>query len=241
LAAALTSGRRSLQVPPPAVRRAQQLRVRAETEAEKAAAAAEELELDNPESESARKKAEADRLRAAEKFMVIGTGEATCKNCGYEYTPTKGDPEYPISKGTQFQQLPDDWQCPTCGAEKRVFVTKQRQVGSRRCPSFTRLHKGALDPAASSSALASTWFCITSHAPCSAVPLLTCCTVSLPRCCADLLYSVTTPLLLQVAGFAENQGYGLGTNSMDENQKSLLIFGGLAFFFVLLLAGYALP
>lgn len=153
------------------MRRAQQLRVRAETEAEKAAAAAEELELDNPESESARKKAEADRLRAAEKFMVIGTGEATCKNCGYEYTPTKGDPEYPISKGTQFQQLPDDWQCPTCGAEKRVFVTKQRQV----------------------------------------------------------------------AGFAENQGYGLGTNSMDENQKSLLIFGGLAFFFVLLLAGYALP
>lgn len=138
-AAALTRGRRSLQVPPPAVRRAQQLRVRAETEAEKAAAAAEELELDNPESESARKKAEADRLRAAEKFMVIGTGEATCKNCGYEYTPAKGDPEYPISKGTQFQQLPDDWQCPTCGAEKRVFVTKQRQVGSRRCPSFTRL------------------------------------------------------------------------------------------------------
>ena len=36
----------------------------------------------NPDSETARKKAEADRLRAAEKFMVVGTGEATCGGCG---------------------------------------------------------------------------------------------------------------------------------------------------------------
>lgn len=36
-------------------------------------------EVENPDSELARKKAEADRLRAAEKFMVVGTGEATCK------------------------------------------------------------------------------------------------------------------------------------------------------------------
>ena len=38
--------------------------------------------LQNPDSETARKKAEADRLRAAEKFMVVGTGEATCGGCG---------------------------------------------------------------------------------------------------------------------------------------------------------------
>ncbi len=56
----------------------------------------------NPESESARKKAEADRLRAAEKFMVVGTGEATCAGCGYEYLPKNGDPEYPITPGTPF-------------------------------------------------------------------------------------------------------------------------------------------
>ena len=37
------------------------------------------------------------------------------------------------------------------------------------------------------------------------------------------------------------QGYGLGTNSLTEDQKSLLIFGSLAFFFVLFLLGYALP
>jgi hypothetical protein len=36
----------------------------------------------NPDSEVARKKAEAERLRAAEKFMVIGSGTAQCKGCG---------------------------------------------------------------------------------------------------------------------------------------------------------------
>ena len=59
--------------------------------------------LQNPESEMARKKAEADRLRAAEKFMKIGTGEAQCMACGYEYSPKEGDSEYPISPGTPFQ------------------------------------------------------------------------------------------------------------------------------------------
>jgi hypothetical protein len=40
---------------------------------------AQPLPPQNPDSEQARKKAEADRLRAAEKFMVIGSGNATCK------------------------------------------------------------------------------------------------------------------------------------------------------------------
>jgi len=53
-------------------------------------------------SDSDRAAAEAERLRAAEKFMVIGTGEAECKGCGYTYTPSQGDPEYPIARGTQF-------------------------------------------------------------------------------------------------------------------------------------------
>ncbi len=43
-----------------------------------------------------------------------------------------------------------------------------------------------------------------------------------------------------VAGFAENQKYGLGTNSMTSNQKLLLIYGALALFFLLFLGGYAL-
>jgi rubredoxin len=43
-----------------------------------------------------------------------------------------------------------------------------------------------------------------------------------------------------VAGFAANQGYGLGSNSMTEGQKSALIYGTLVLFFVLFLAGYAM-
>ncbi|KAK9909613.1 hypothetical protein WJX75_005104 [Coccomyxa subellipsoidea] len=69
-------------------------------------------DIEIPESEAAQKKAEADRLRAAEKFMVVGTGEAVCAGCGYEYLPKNGDPEYPITPGTPFTQLPDDWNCP---------------------------------------------------------------------------------------------------------------------------------
>ena len=42
----------------------------------------------------------------------------------------------------------------------------------------------------------------------------------------------------EIAGFAENQRYGLGTNSMTGGQKSGLIYGALAAFFALFIAGY---
>lgn len=29
---------------------------------------------------------------------------------------------------SRLQNLPADWQCPTCGAEKKLFVSKQRQL-----------------------------------------------------------------------------------------------------------------
>lgn len=69
-----------------------------------------------------------------------------------------------------LQNLPEDWQCPVCSAEKKMFVIRQ----------------------------------------------------------------------VEVAGFAENQGYGLGTNTMTGEQKSLLIFGSLGAFFMLFISGYFL-
>ena len=36
----------------------------------------------------------------------------------------------------------------------------------------------------------------------------------------------------EVAGFEQNQGYGLGTNSMTGGEKSVLIYGALALFFL---------
>jgi len=47
-------------------------------------------------------------------------------------------------------------------------------------------------------------------------------------------------MTITIAGFAENQGYGFGGNSLTEDDKNLLIFGGIGFFFVLLLSGYLL-
>ena len=54
-------------------------------------------------SESSKKLEDVDRLRAAEKFMTVGTGEAECIQCGYLYKPKDGDPEYPVAPKTQFQ------------------------------------------------------------------------------------------------------------------------------------------
>jgi len=47
-------------------------------------------------------------------------------------------------------------------------------------------------------------------------------------------------LVEEIPGFAVNQGYGFGTNAWTAGQKNAAIFGGLAFFFVLFLSGYAL-
>eukprot|EP00270_Netrium_digitus_P007403 TRINITY_DN2154_c0_g1_i3.p1 TRINITY_DN2154_c0_g1~~TRINITY_DN2154_c0_g1_i3.p1 ORF type:complete len:192 (+),score=33.06 TRINITY_DN2154_c0_g1_i3:93-668(+) len=44
----------------------------------------------------------------------------------------------------------------------------------------------------------------------------------------------------QVAGFAQNQKYGFGTNSLTAGQKGILIWGSLALFFLLFLSGYFL-
>merc|ERR1712113_376109 len=115
-------------------------------------------------------KSDTELLRDSEKFMVVKSGEANCNICGYQYTPEKGDADYPISRGTYFENLPDDWTCPNCGAGKIEFKTKEKVV----------------------------------------------------------------------AGFAVNQQYGLGTNLMTSEQKSLLIYGALLVAFILFMSGYFL-
>ena len=41
--------------------------------------------------------------------------------CGYIYDPEVGDPDNGIEPGTPFEDLPSDWVCPKCGAEKEHF------------------------------------------------------------------------------------------------------------------------
>jgi rubredoxin/flavin reductase (DIM6/NTAB) family NADH-FMN oxidoreductase RutF len=44
-----------------------------------------------------------------------------CSVCDYVYDPELGDPEGGITPGTPFEDLPDDWVCPVCGADKSQF------------------------------------------------------------------------------------------------------------------------
>ena len=45
-----------------------------------------------------------------------------CELCGYEYNPKEGDPENGIEENTDFEDLPEDWVCPLCGASKEDFT-----------------------------------------------------------------------------------------------------------------------
>lgn len=44
-----------------------------------------------------------------------------CLMCGYIYDPAKGDPDSGVEPGTAFENLPDSWVCPECGAAKDEF------------------------------------------------------------------------------------------------------------------------
>ena len=44
-----------------------------------------------------------------------------CMVCGWVYDPAVGDPDSGIEPGTPFEEIPDDWYCPDCGADKDMF------------------------------------------------------------------------------------------------------------------------
>ena len=44
-----------------------------------------------------------------------------CVLCGYVYDPEIGDPDLDIEPGTPFDELPEDFVCPLCGAGKDEF------------------------------------------------------------------------------------------------------------------------
>jgi len=44
-----------------------------------------------------------------------------CTVCGYVYDPEEGDPDNGVEPGTKFEDIPEDWVCPVCGASKDLF------------------------------------------------------------------------------------------------------------------------
>lgn len=48
-----------------------------------------------------------------------------CIVCDFIYDEAKGLPEEGIAPGTRWQDIPDDWVCPDCGATKDDFEMVQ--------------------------------------------------------------------------------------------------------------------
>jgi rubredoxin len=64
--------------------------------------------------------------RAARSFQIpiqeaFKMDKYVCSVCGYVYDPEEGDPDSGVNPGTAFEDIPDDWTCPVCGAAKDQF------------------------------------------------------------------------------------------------------------------------
>lgn len=53
-----------------------------------------------------------------------------CIICGYVYDEAAGIPDRGIKPGTKWEDLPEDWSCPLCGASKSAF----REAGQEKKP-----------------------------------------------------------------------------------------------------------
>jgi rubredoxin len=63
------------------------------------------------------KKKKQDKYKEKESKMK----KYKCLLCGYIYDPETGDPANGVEAGTSFEDLPDNWVCPECGAGKDEF------------------------------------------------------------------------------------------------------------------------
>ncbi len=66
-----------------------------------------------------------------EALQMLGGAEASkrskgskwiCRKCSMIYDPALGDPDSGIAPGTAFEDIPEGWECPICGASKKSFV-----------------------------------------------------------------------------------------------------------------------
>ena len=54
-----------------------------------------------------------------------------CDICGYVYDPEVGDPDNGVAPGTPWEEVPEDWVCPLCGADATVGLFRQMLHGIR--------------------------------------------------------------------------------------------------------------
>jgi len=51
-----------------------------------------------------------------------GSQTFECGICGYKYSEADGDQATGIAPGTRWPDVPADWRCPYCGADKESFT-----------------------------------------------------------------------------------------------------------------------
>jgi rubrerythrin len=60
----------------------------------------------------------------------VATRKWICRACSMIYDPVMGDPDSGVAPGTPFEDLPSDWKCPICGAEKKMFVPYEEAIAA---------------------------------------------------------------------------------------------------------------
>lgn len=55
------------------------------------------------------------------KTVPAAADKYVCSVCGYVYDPAGGDPDNGVAPGTKFEDVPETWTCPVCGADKSKF------------------------------------------------------------------------------------------------------------------------
>jgi rubredoxin len=63
-----------------------------------------------------------DDAGVSTKKEAVEMDKYECTLCGWVYDPELGDPDSGIEPGTRFEDIPEDWVCPVCGASKDQFA-----------------------------------------------------------------------------------------------------------------------
>lgn len=79
------------------------------------------LESENTEEEEDKSSGKQSEKPESDNESKDAGGTYTCKICGFQYNPEEGDPTADIPPGTPFEDLPDDYKCPICNADKEYF------------------------------------------------------------------------------------------------------------------------
>ena len=82
--------------------------------------------------------------------------------CGYIYDQKEGDYENDVDQGTKWEDVPSDWACPKCGAEKEDFwktdQTDKKTLSDKNTCAIFMMVAGIFVSGSDSRTLCYTWF-----------------------------------------------------------------------------------